>query len=126
VPETFADRFVRLVGERSDTDVGAIMGVTADAVRKLRTGDVKSLKLVPALRLCREFRISPWDLAGERAPAEQPTLPGNADAAGSPLEPEFARHLAQLSRDVSTLALEVKRLRGIVEPASRQRRRNAG
>lgn len=52
----------------SDTELGYILGVSADAARKTRNGNIKSLKLEPALRLSRRLGISPWYLAGEPEP----------------------------------------------------------
>lgn len=64
----FSKRFRELVGGLTDTELGFVLGVTADAARKLRNGDIKSLKLHAALRLARELQISPWYLAGEPEP----------------------------------------------------------
>jgi transcriptional regulator with XRE-family HTH domain len=64
----FSKRFRELVVGLTDTELGFVLGVTADAARKLRNGDIKSLKLHAALRLARELQISPWYLAGEPEP----------------------------------------------------------
>jgi transcriptional regulator with XRE-family HTH domain len=70
VPNTsFSKRFKGLVQGLSDTELGYILGVSADAARKMRNGDIKSLKLEAALRLARELKVSPWYLAGEPEPA---------------------------------------------------------
>jgi hypothetical protein len=66
---TFNKRFKEIVRDLSDTELGYILGVTADAARKMRSGDIKSLKLQAALRLARKMQISPWYLAGEPEPA---------------------------------------------------------
>ena len=65
---SFSKRFKGLVQGLSDTELGYILGVSADAARKMRNGDIKSLKLQAALRLARELKVSPWYLAGEREP----------------------------------------------------------
>jgi transcriptional regulator with XRE-family HTH domain len=65
----FSKRFKELVRGLSDTELGYILGVSADAARKMRTGDIKSLKLEAALRLAKELKVSPWYLAGESEPA---------------------------------------------------------
>ena len=65
----FSKRFKELVRGLNDTELGYILGVSADAARKMRTGDIKSLKLEAALRLSRELKVSPWYLAGESEPA---------------------------------------------------------
>jgi DNA-binding Xre family transcriptional regulator len=65
----FSKRFKELVRGLNDTELGYILGVSADAARKMRTGDIKSLKLQAALRLARELSVSPWYLAGEPEPA---------------------------------------------------------
>ena len=66
---SFSKRFKELVRGLNDTELGYILGVSADAARKMRTGDIKSLKLEAALRLARELKVSPWYLAGEAEPA---------------------------------------------------------
>lgn len=66
---SFSKRFKELVREMNDTQLGYILGVSADAARKMRNGDIKSLKLQAALRLARELMVSPWYLAGEPEPA---------------------------------------------------------
>jgi transcriptional regulator with XRE-family HTH domain len=66
---SFNRRFKGLVQGLSDTELGYILGVSADAARKMRSGDIKSLKLQAALRLARELNVSPWYLAGEPEPA---------------------------------------------------------
>ena len=65
---TFNKRFKEIVRDLSDTELGYILGVTADAARKMRNGDIKSLKLEAALRLARKMQVSPWYLAGEPEP----------------------------------------------------------
>lgn len=64
----FSKRFRELVKDLSDTELGFILGVSADAARKMRNGDIKSLKLHAALKLARELQISPWYLAAESEP----------------------------------------------------------
>lgn len=71
----FSKRFREIVRGLSDTELGAILGVSADAARKMRNGDIKSLKLEAALRLARKLEISPWYLAGEAEPAIQTAAP---------------------------------------------------
>ena len=66
---TFNKRFKEIVRDLSDTELGYILGVSADAARKMRNGDIKSLKLEAALRLARKMQVSPWYLAGEPEPA---------------------------------------------------------
>ena len=65
---SFSKRFKDLVQDLSDTELGFVLGVSADAARKMRNGDIKSLKLQAALRLARELKVSPWYLAGEPEP----------------------------------------------------------
>lgn len=72
---SFSKRFKDLVQGLSDTELGFILGVSADAARKMRSGDIKSLKLRAALRLARELKVSPWYLAGE----PEPTTPLNSN-----------------------------------------------
>jgi transcriptional regulator with XRE-family HTH domain len=69
VSVNFSKRFRELVRGLSDTELGYILGVSADAARKVRNGDIKSLKLQAALRLARQLNVSPWYLAGEPEPA---------------------------------------------------------
>jgi hypothetical protein len=65
---SFSKRFKGLVQGLSDTELGYILGVSADAARKMRNGNIKSLKLQAGLRLARELKVSPWYLAGEPEP----------------------------------------------------------
>jgi hypothetical protein len=65
---SFSKHFKELVRGLNDTELGYILGVSADAARKMRNGDIKSLKLQAALRLARELQVSPWYLAGEAEP----------------------------------------------------------
>jgi hypothetical protein len=65
----FNKRFREVIRGLSDAQLGAILGVTTDAARKMRTGRIKSLKLDAGLRLARELKVSPWYLAGESEPA---------------------------------------------------------
>ena len=67
---SFSKRFKELVKDLSDTELGYILGVSADAARKMRVGDIKSIKLEAGLRLAKAIGVSPWYLAGE---AEPPT-----------------------------------------------------
>ena len=70
----FSKRFKELVKNLSDTELGYILGVTSYAARKLRSGEIKSLKLEAALRLARELEVSPWYLAGEHEPSNPVAL----------------------------------------------------
>ena len=65
---SFSKRFKELVRGLNDTQLGFVLGVSADAARKMRNGDIKSLKLQAALRLAKELKVSPWYLAGESEP----------------------------------------------------------
>ena len=65
---SFNKRFKEIVRDLNDTELGYIVGVSADAARKMRSGDIKSLKLQAALRLARKIQVSPWYLAGEPEP----------------------------------------------------------
>jgi transcriptional regulator with XRE-family HTH domain len=75
---SFSKRFKELVRGLNDTELGFVLGVSADAARKMRNGDIKSLKLQAALRLARELKISPWYIAGEVEPAT-PLMVGPPD-----------------------------------------------
>lgn len=74
----FSKRFKELVADMSDTELGFILGVSATAAGKMRSGDIKSLKLQAALRLARELQISPWYLGGEPEPIKQHSADGIA------------------------------------------------
>lgn len=102
--ETFTERFARLIKGLSDTEAGSIMGITADAVRKLRLGDIKSIKLDAAVRLCRHTHISPYYLAGEREPVgpEDATLGAGSSA---------ANEIRSLVSEISDMRAEMARLK---------------
>lgn len=67
VAETFSERLARLVREAqlSDTEVASILGTTETQAKRVLEGSTQSLKLVPALRLCRRLGVSPFYLANE-------------------------------------------------------------
>lgn len=78
---SFSKRFKDVVKRLSDAELGAVLGVTTDAARKMRSGRIKSLKLEAALRLARELKVSPWYLAGETEPAVRLPAGGATEAA---------------------------------------------
>jgi len=78
----FTRRFRELVADLSDKELGLIMGVSAIAARKMRNGDIKSLKLQAALRLAKELKISPWYLGGEPEPVTSARTEALAKSAG--------------------------------------------
>lgn len=120
---SFSKRFKELVRGLNDTELGYILGVSADAARKMRTGDIKSLKLQAALRLARELKVSPWYLAGEPEPAI-PLAPGPPEASrGRRARGHATRELerAQLETAESTLLLHDE----VVELRARIRRLEA-
>lgn len=119
---SFSKRFRELVRGLNDTELGYILGVSADAARKMRTGDIKSLKLQAALRLARELNVSPWYLAGEPEPAI-PLAPGPPAPRGRKARGHATRELerAQLETAESTLLLHDE----VVELRARIRRLEA-
>src|ERR1700692_3888690 len=66
--DPFNKRFKQRVKDLNDTELGYVLGVSADAARKMRHGDIKSLKLQAALRLARKLEISPWYIGCEAEP----------------------------------------------------------
>jgi hypothetical protein len=115
---SFSKRFKSLVQGLSDTELGYVLGVSADAARKMRNGDIKSLKLHAALRLARELKVSPWYIAGEPEPASapQPSHPSSARRKG-----RGTLEQAQLKTAESALLLHDE----VVELRSRVRRLEA-
>jgi transcriptional regulator with XRE-family HTH domain len=99
--ETFNKRFKQLVQGLSDTELGYVLGVSADAARKMRQGDIKSLKLQAALRLARKLDISPWYIACEPEPTTPlPPLPqtrGTHKASSTPKPADSLRHTPEES-----------------------------
>jgi hypothetical protein len=61
-------RAARVIKGLTDAELGAILGVTTEAARKMRTGRTKSLKLEAALPLARaeDFAVVPCWRAGTR------------------------------------------------------------
>jgi transcriptional regulator with XRE-family HTH domain len=114
---SFSKRFKDLVQGLSDTELGFVLGVSADAARKMRSGDIKSLKLQAALRLARELKVSPWYLAGEPEPtiALNPNPPSGRARKKAPKGRQALEH-AQLETAESALLLhdEVAELRARV------------
>jgi|SRR5579872_6441208 len=89
--ETFAERFRRLqsAAGMTDTQVAAVMNISDAAVKKIKSGDTGSVKLIGGLRIARRFGVSPWELAFGRAgdPAESGT--GDSDDRIQRLENEI-------------------------------------
>jgi hypothetical protein len=96
---SFSKRFKELVRGLNDTELGFVLGVSADAARKMRNGDIKSLKLQAALRLASELQISPWYLAGE----VEPTTPLTA---GPPDEKRRRKGGRKVGRTLEHAALQ--------------------
>lgn len=118
---TFSKRFKQLVQGLSDTELGFVLGVSADAARKMRNGDIKSLKLKAALRLARELKVSPWYLAGE----SEPTAPLNSGPQvrrARKRDPHADRTRAQLETAEGALLLHDE----VVELRARVRRLEVG
>jgi DNA-binding Xre family transcriptional regulator len=120
----FSKRFKELVKNLSDTELGYILGVTSYAARKLRSGEIKSLKLEAALRLARKLEVSPWYIAGEREPSTGTLRTRGRSAspavdAGNPGNPEDAQLQAAegtllLHDEVVELRARVRRLEAAV------------
>lgn len=108
-------RFRELVADWSDTELGAILGITADGARKLRVGDTKTLKLHMALKLARELHVSPWYLAGEPEPERGLAGESLTKARGKPQRrPDDGNHqnmnLQSLRDEIDALNARVHRL----------------
>ena len=123
---TFNKRFKEIVRDLNDTELGYILGVSADAARKMRNGDIKSLKLQAALRLARKIQVSPWYLAGEPEPTT-PLAQGPrgrrggrkgrkaADRTVERAQLETAESALLLHDEVAELRSRVRRLEAAVE-----------
>lgn len=105
----------------TDAELGAILGVTTDAARKMRTGRIKSLKLEAALRLARELKVSPWYLASETEPAARLTAGPPSERHRRRLAEKTRSDRAQLETAESALLLHDE----VVELRSRVRRLEA-
>lgn len=100
--ETMTERFNRLTKGMPESEIAFVMGISVPAVRKVKTGETKSMTLVNALRLCRRLNVSPWYLAGEVEPA---TLPD-----GVAVETEaLGKSQASVVKAVRALTAEVAR-----------------
>jgi transcriptional regulator with XRE-family HTH domain len=122
---SFSRRFKSLVQGLNDTELGYILGVSADAARKMRNGDIKSLKLQAALRLARELKVSPWYLAGQPEPTEplatnpqrhrgrSPDRKGRSTLERTQLE--IAESAILLHDEVAELRSRIRRLEGDLE-----------
>lgn len=122
----FSKRFKELVRGLNDTQLGYVLGVSADAARKMRNGDIKSLKLQAALRLARELKVSPWYLAGEPEPptplAARPPEDSRGRRKGRKTAPdieqaqlETAEGALLLHDEVVELRARIRRLEAAVE-----------
>ena len=125
--ETFNKRFKQLVQGLSDTELGYVLGVSADAARKMRQGDIKSLKLQAALRLARKLDISPWYIACEPEPASPlPPLPqtrGAHKASSIPKPADSLRHTPEESTmNISDVLANVARFQKEMRAEMREMR----
>ncbi len=118
---SFSRRFREVIKGFTDAELGAILGVTSDAARKMRTGRIKSLKLEAALRLARELRISPWYLAGEPEPATRLAVRPPGERGRRQRAEKVRSDRAQLETAESALLLHDE----VVELRSRIRRLEA-
>jgi hypothetical protein len=109
---SFSKRFKTLVKGLNDTELGYVLGVSADAARKMRNGDIKSLKLQAALRLARELKVSPWYIAGEPEP-QSPARKGRGALDQAQLE--TAESALLLHDEIVELRSRVRRLEADVE-----------
>jgi transcriptional regulator with XRE-family HTH domain len=107
--ETFSDRLARLVSEAglSDTEVASVLGVSENQARRTMDGATVSLKLIPALRLCRKLGVSPWVLAGELEPTRL-----EADAERVESSPDLRAEVKRLSEAFEKVQ---KRVEGIAQ-----------
>ena len=121
---SFSRRFREVIKGLTDAELGAILGVTTDAARKMRTGRIKSLKLEAALRLARELKISPWYLAGEPEPATRLTAGPPSErhrrrqaekARSDRVQLETAESALLLHDEVVELRSRIRRLEAAVE-----------
>jgi transcriptional regulator with XRE-family HTH domain len=118
---SFSRRFREVIKGLTDAELGAILGVTSDAARKMRTGRIKSLKLEAALRLARELKVSPWYLAGEPEPATRLAARSPSDRHRHRQAEKARSDRAQLETAESALLLHDE----VVELRSRVRRLEA-
>jgi DNA-binding Xre family transcriptional regulator len=145
--DTFNKRLKQLVRHMTDTELGATIGTSADAARKLRQGSIKSLKLHAALRLARKLDISPWQLAGEMEqgtplsaststgrgrkqgaaatePADQPQTKHLEDAITA-LTEKIARFQNETRVNFHELKVAITQQQGEASPTSTRKHRNA-
>jgi len=118
----FGRRFREVIRGLSDAQLGAILGVTTDAARKMRAGRIKSLKLEAALRLARELKISPWYLAGESEPVrlsgpskEHRSTTRKASQRSDREQLETAESVLLLHDEVVELRARIRRLEASLE-----------
>jgi hypothetical protein len=113
----FTQHFQTLVRHLTDTELGYLLGCSADGARKMRHGTVQSLKLQAALRLARELGISPWEVAGETPPRlskRSPSKGNPSDASPSPAEANpsvSSTEFAELRNEVQQLQTELRETR---------------
>jgi len=119
--ETFTERFNRLTAGMTQTEIGAIMGVTEGAVRKIVNGDTQTMQLDRAIKLGRHLNISVYYLACEQEPAfmlaaaASGSLVPDADLAAVRAEIDRAQERAELERaalqsQVDEIATTVEKL----------------
>jgi hypothetical protein len=126
--ETFNKRFKQLVQDLSDTELGYILGLSADAARKMRHGDIKSLKLQAALRLARNLEVSPWYIGCEaepEAPLPQTRGKRRTSSAAEATEPLGHTPVGNAANTPDILSALAKLQEEVQEMRSEQRATNA-
>lgn len=113
--DSFTKRFQQLVKNLSDTELGYILGVSADAARKMRNGDIKSLKLKAALRLARKLGVTPWYIACEPEP-EAP--PSRSTSKRSPADPSLP--IAQMAESTPVTLEQLTQFQGEIRTEFRE------
>jgi transcriptional regulator with XRE-family HTH domain len=68
--ETFTERFNRLTANMTDGQLMDQLGLTMTALRKIKDGTTRTLKLRGGLRLARYLGVSPWYLICEPEPRD--------------------------------------------------------
>jgi hypothetical protein len=107
--QRFSEHFHALTDHLSEAELSIALGRSIGAVRGLRGGPTKMLKLDVALRLCRYLvangmNVTPWDLMGE-------TPPTVAAASATPaVAPD---RLQSLEHRVNELTTTVRKALGI-------------
>lgn len=127
--ETLADRLERLFNQKFDEvnieEIGRDAGVSAATIRRVLSGEIKSLKLEDGVLLARHLGSTPEELAFGATGASVSMLPGAARAGAPSSEvTKLGIQVQKLVRETKALHARLKKVESHGQSDQAQRRRD--